>query len=168
MARPIVTADLFDLHHTEVDVCELQFQSYGERSSFFGQCVTLKVFEDHQPVLEVLTEPGQGRVLVVDAGGSLRVGVMGDRVASVGAGNGWAGAVIFGAVRDSEAINALEFGVKALGATARRTFAHSGAARDMPVRFGSVTFAPGNWVYADRDAVLVSPAQLTLPDGSEQ
>jgi regulator of ribonuclease activity A len=163
MIQSIVTADLYDAHHARVRVCDVQFRSYGMRRSFFGPCVTLKVFEDHIPVLETLRTPGDGRVLVVDAGGSLRIGVMGDRVATVGVENGWAGAVIFGAVRDSAGIDGLDFGVKALGATARRTWIHTQGHRDVPVEFGAARFETGNWVYADPDAVLISDARLDLP-----
>jgi regulator of ribonuclease activity A len=159
----IVTADLYDQYHSTAAVCEAQFRSYGRRLQFFGPCATLKVFEDHTPVLAALEKPGNGRVLVVDAGGSLRIGVMGDRVAGVGAKNGWTGAVIFGAVRDSLGINELDFGVKALGATARRGWQQTTGLNDIPVTFGSVTFAPGAWIYADQDAVLVSPTKLELP-----
>ena len=116
----IVTADLYDAHHETVGVCALQFRSFGKRRSFFGPCATVATFEDHTPVLNVLSEPGNGRVLVVDGQGSLRIGLMGDRLAEIGVRNGWAGVVINGAIRDSLGIDALAIGVKALGATARR------------------------------------------------
>lgn len=158
--QPIVTADLYDLHHQSLDVCELQFRSFGKRMSFFGPCVTVKTFEDHLPVLDALQTPGQGQVLVVDAGGSTRVGVMGDRVAEVGVSNGWIGAVIFGAIRDSAGIDALDFGVKALATTARRSWVHGVGHRDIPLSFGGAHFESGFWIYADRDCVLVSPKRL--------
>jgi len=159
----IVTADIFDLHHAELGVCELQFRSFGGRRSFFGPCTTVKVFEDHNPVLEILSTPGAGRILVIDAGGSLRVGVMGDRVAAAGVRNGWIGAIIFGAIRDSAGINGLDFGVKALGATARRGWTQTPGEKAVPVAFGSVRFEPGDWVYADEDCVLAAKRELALP-----
>jgi regulator of ribonuclease activity A len=64
--------------------------------------------------------------------------------------------VIFGAVRDTAGIDAIDFGVKALGTTARRNYVDMGGVVDKPVTFGGVTFTPGAWVYADRDAVIVS------------
>jgi regulator of ribonuclease activity A len=81
---------------------------------------------------------------------------MGDTMAALAAKNGWAGAVIFGAIRDSAAIDALDFGIKAVGTTARRSAQDLGGAVDAPVAIGGVTFRPGDWVYADRDAVIVS------------
>lgn len=159
---PLSTADLYDAHSDTVQVCELQFRSFGKHESFHGPCTTLRCFEDHTPVLSVLQERGEGRVLVVDAGGSLRVGVMGDRLASIAAGNGWSGVVINGAIRDSAGIDPLDLGVKALGATARRGWAAGDSVRDITVSFGGMTFAPGAWLYADRDAVILSPTQLPL------
>jgi regulator of ribonuclease activity A len=160
--KPIVTADIYDVHHAKLDVCELQFRSFGQRLSFHGRCVTVKTFEDHLPVLEALQKPGEGRVLVVDAGASLQVGVMGDRVAEVGVRNGWLGAVIYGAIRDSAGIDQLDFGVKALGATARRTWLHGNGHHDVPLAFGGARFASGSFVYADGDSVLVSREELDL------
>lgn len=161
-ALPVVTADLYDMHHASLAVCELQFRSFGARRSFFGPCTTLSSFEDHTPVLAALREPGAGRVLVVDGQGSLRVGLMGDRLAGIAANNGWAGIVLNGVIRDSLGIDALPIGVKALGATARRGWSPGSGARDIPLRFGGVTFAPGNWIYADPDCVLISPTRLEL------
>jgi regulator of ribonuclease activity A len=157
---PIVTAEIHDAHPDEVAVCDAQFRSFGKRLAFAGPCATLKVHEDHIRARALCSEPGQGRVLVIDAGGSLRIGIMGDTMAALAAQNGWAGAVIFGAVRDTAAIDALDFGVKALGTTARRNYVDMGGVVDKPVSFGGITFAPGAWVYADRDAVIVSPRRL--------
>jgi regulator of ribonuclease activity A len=158
----IVTADIYDQHHAALQVCELQFRSFGKRRSFFGPCSTLSAFEDHTPVLDALQQPGEGRVLVVDGRGSLRVGLMGDRLAEIGAKSGWIGLVINGAVRDSLGIDLLDLGVKALGVTARRGWTPTEGERDAPLHFGSVNFTPGDWVYADQDCVLVSPRKLDL------
>ena len=135
------------------------------RQSFFGRIETLRTFEDHTPVLNTLSEPGEGRVLVVDAGGSLRVGVMGDRLAEIAVRNRWAGAVINGAIRDSAAIDGLSFGVKALGATARRNWQPTRGDRGLKVSFGDVEFVSGHWIYADRDAVIVSAGSLDVSAG---
>lgn len=156
------TADLFDANADTVSVCELQFRSFGKKQRFFGPCVPLLVNEDHRPVLAMLSTPGEGRVLVVDAGGSLRVGVMGDRLAAIAVENNWAGVVVHGAIRDSTAIDALDIGVKSLGTTARRCQTERGGLASAPVRFGGVEFSAGDWVYADVDAVLASPRQLAF------
>ena len=113
-----------------------------------------RAFENHGPVLEALEKDGSGQILIVDGGGSLRVGVMGDRLAAVGVKNGWVGVVIVGAIRDSRGIDELSIGVKALGATARRNWSVGNGRHGVPLQFGSVTVEAGWWAYADRDCVL--------------
>jgi len=156
----IVTADLYDIHHEGLRVCELQFRSFGQADSFFGPCLTVATFQNHEPVLRALELDGQGRVLVVDGQGSLRVGLMGDRLAAIGAENGWRGVVINGAIRDSLGIDALPMGVKALGTTARRGWSTAPSTRGESVSFGGATFATGDWVYADRDCVIIAKDEL--------
>jgi regulator of ribonuclease activity A len=156
----IATADLNDANPDLVRVCNLQFRSFGKKLEFAGPCFTVKVFEDHRKVRAVAETPGEGRVLVVDGGGSLRMGLMGDQMAELAMSNGWIGAVINGPVRDSRAIDALDFGVKALGTTARRSTDEIGGLTDLPVAFGGIEFRSGWWVYADVDAVVVSETEL--------
>ena len=158
----IVTADLYDLHNGELQVCEAPLRQFGKPLSCFGPCETLVTFEDHRPVLRLLEEPGAGRVLVIDAGGSLRVGVLGDRLAGIAVQNGWRGIIVNGAIRDSRGINALEIGVHALGTTARRGNRETEGRAGVPIRFGGVTFTPGDWIYADADCVITAPRELPL------
>ncbi|MGR3366502.1 MAG: ribonuclease E activity regulator RraA [Sagittula sp.] len=155
-SQPICTADLYDAHPESLQVSTLQFRSFGQRPSFWGQVETLTTFEDHTPVLKAVSTPGNGRVLVVDAGGSMRVGVMGDRLAGIAVDNGWVGVVINGLIRDSVGINAVDIGVKALGTTARRGWVATDGQRGTEIAFGALRIAPGDWAYCDEDAVMIS------------
>lgn len=47
-------------------------RDFGGRRRFHGQAVTVKCFESNVLISQLLDTPGQGRVLVADAGGSLR------------------------------------------------------------------------------------------------
>jgi regulator of ribonuclease activity A len=161
----IPLADLWDAYSDELLVCEAQFRSFGRRQSFAGPCMTVKAHEDHRTLMGLAATPGQGRVLVVDAGGSLRVASMGDRIAAAAAANGWIGAVIHGAIRDTAGIDGIDFGVKALGTTARRGENPIGGLVGIPLHFAGLTVKPGDWVYADRDAVAASARELRLPKG---
>lgn len=156
----ISTADLFDTFPHAVDVCTLQFRTFGKRASFHGPVETLAIFESHVPVREALSQPGEGRVLVVDGRGSVRVGVLGDRLGVLAVKNGWKGVIINGAIRDSEAVNALEIGVKAMGTTARRNLDGGPSEQGAILEFGNVRVSPGSWVYADADAVVFSETEL--------
>ena len=157
----IVTADLYDLHHATVGVIDLPLRAFGGLDSFFGPCQTLRVHRDHTPVLAQLEQPGEGRVLVVDAGGIVDTGVMGDRLAATGVDHGWRGVVIWGAIRDSLGIKALPLGVMALSATPRRGWVAQPSTAGEALSLGGVTIRPGQWIYADRDGLLVSDDPLT-------
>ncbi|WP_448627854.1 ribonuclease E activity regulator RraA [Geodermatophilus sp. URMC 64] len=151
------TTDLSDAH-PEAQVGEPLFQSYGGRTAFHGPIATLKVFEDNTLVRAAVEQPGEGRVLVVDGGGSLRCALLGGNLAVAAAENGWAGVVVNGAVRDVDEIDAQPIGVRALAALPRRSQKglHSGQV-GLPVAFAGVAFREGEWLYADRDGIVVLP-----------
>ena len=153
----MTTTDLSDAH-PEAQVCDPVFQAYGGRAAFSGPITTLKVFEDNSMVREIVQTPGEGRVLVVDGGGSLRCGLFGGNLAVAAARNGWAGVVINGCARDADEIDAEPIGVRALALHPRRSERglHSGQA-GIPVHFAGVLFREGEWLLADRDGVLVLP-----------
>jgi regulator of ribonuclease activity A len=154
------TADLWDAHHAEIAVIDAQFRSFGLRRSFSGSCVTVRTPGDHRPVRALAVMPGEGRVIVVDGGARLQVALLGDRIATAAMANGWAGIVAFGAIRDSTAIDALNFGVKALGTIARRAETEIGGETDVDLAIGGATIRSGDWIYADADAVVVSRHRL--------
>lgn len=166
MTSPIVTTDLCDanegaLADGSLRVFDPLLIALGGRASFAGPAVTLKLFEDNSLIADAVKTPGQGRVLVVDAGGSLRCAVFGGNLAAAAAKNGWAGVVINGCARDSAEINAAPIGVRALALHPRRSVKRGVGERDVPVTFLGVTVRPGEWIYADADGVLVSTVALT-------
>ncbi len=149
------TADLIDIDEN-LPSCDLQFRSFGKRKAVQGQIATVSCFEDNALVRKVLSEPGHGRVLVIDGRGSLRCALVGDVVAGLGADNGWAGIVVNGAVRDGELLDAMDFAVKALGTNPRKSSKTAEGAIDIPVAFGGIIFRPGDFLYSDRDGIVVS------------
>lgn len=150
------TTDLSDAH-PDAQVCEPVFRDFGGRKAFHGAVKTLKIFEDNALLRAVLETAGEGRVLVVDAGGSLRCAVLGGNLGQLAVKNGWAGLVINGCIRDSEEIAGQPVGVKALAVHPRKSEKglHSAHA-DRVVSFAGVTFRPGAWLYADADGIVVS------------
>ena len=154
------TTDLSDEFGDEVQVCSPIFRDFGGEARFAGPIATIKCFEDNSLVRDLVAEPGEGRVLVIDAGGSMRRAVLGDLLAKKAVASGWRGFVIFGCIRDSAAISQMLIGVKALGAHPLKTDKRGEGQRDITIRFADVTFKPGDWLYADEDGVLVSPRQL--------
>ncbi|MCA9544041.1 MAG: ribonuclease E activity regulator RraA [Myxococcales bacterium] len=151
------TADLYDIHLEALQVCELPLLDFGGRRRVQGPLATLKCHEDNSRVREALAEPGQGRVLVIDGGGSRRYALLGDNLAQMAVENGWAGVLVHGVIRDAAVIARMDLWVRALGTVPRKTAKRGEGQRDLPVRFGGATFAPGATLVADEDGVVVLP-----------
>nr|WP_246480186.1 ribonuclease E activity regulator RraA [Motiliproteus sediminis] len=156
--------DLCDQFPELVQVVEPMFANFGGRETFGGEIVTIKAFEDNSLVRTQVAEPGRGKVLVVDGGGSLRRAMLGDMLAEKAAGNGWEGIIIYGCIRDVNAIGETDLGVQALATHPMKTDKRGLGDLNVPVTFGGVTFRPGDYVYADNNGVLVSPEPLQLPE----
>ena len=153
------TTDLCDAH-PRVQTAEPIFRHFGGVKRFAGPVATAICLEDNSRVREAVSEPGQGRVLVVDGGGSVRCALLGDLLADKAVSNGWAGVIVNGCVRDSARLGELQLGVLAIAAHPRRSEKRGHGERDVGVRFAGVTFHPGDWVYADEDGLLVSGERL--------
>jgi regulator of ribonuclease activity A len=160
-AAQLKTSDLVD-KYDQVSSCEVQFRILGRRRAFSGRIRTVKCHEDNALLKSVISTPGAGDVLVVDGGGSLRSALMGDNLAGIASRNGWRGAVIYGAVRDLVLLDAIDFGVKALGSNPRKSTKTGAGQEGIRVSFGGVTFTPGHWLYSDDDGLLVSDVPLSL------
>ncbi|MBL8528666.1 MAG: ribonuclease E activity regulator RraA [Burkholderiales bacterium] len=154
------TADLCDHHDDKIRVAEPMFRCYGANLAFSGRIATVKVFEDNVLVRQALAEKGEGRVLVVDGGGSLRCALVGDMLAVLARDNGWSGIVVFGCIRDSAAINEIALGVRALATHPLKSIKKGAGDRNIPVTFAGVTFVPDQYLYADGDGVIVSAVDL--------
>ncbi|MEU9304168.1 ribonuclease E activity regulator RraA [Streptomyces sp. NPDC048269] len=155
---PVPTADLYDEHGEMLGICATQFRLLGGRRLFAGPVRTLSCHEDNALLRELVHGPGEGAVLVVDGGGSLRTALVGDLLAGAAERNGWAGLIINGAVRDSVALGGLGLGVMALGTVPRKSGKTGAGTVDEPVTIGGTTFRPGDTVHADADGVVVLPA----------
>jgi regulator of ribonuclease activity A len=159
------TTDLCDAHSYMLDDGTLAvlppiFHTFGQRVKFSGPAVTLQVFEDNALVRATLEGPGQGRVLVVDGGGSMRCALVGGQLAKLAQDNAWNGVVVYGCVRDSDEINSFEIGVRALAIHPRRSARLGAGERDGRVTIGEVPVSPGDWIYADADGILVAQQKL--------
>ncbi|AWF81709.1 putative 4-hydroxy-4-methyl-2-oxoglutarate aldolase [Microbulbifer sp. A4B17] len=154
------TPDLCDAYPDNVRVVDPMFINYGGRERFGGQVVTIKCFEDNSLVRELVAEPGQGKVLVVDAGGSMRRACLGDMLAEKAVANGWEGILMYGCIRDVDEIAQLDLGVQALGSHPMKTEKKGIGERDLAVSFGGVDFHPGEYLYADNNGILVADKQL--------
>jgi regulator of ribonuclease activity A len=169
MHQAFITCDLCDANENLIAEGTLRvlppvFQHYGQRAAFSGQAVTVKCHEDNSLVKSILEgETGAGRVLVIDGGGSTRMALLGGNIAAAAAKNGWAGVVVFGAVRDAAELYGCAIGVRALALCPQRSVRRGQGVRDVTVSIAGVRVAPGDWVYADADGLILSDTALTAP-----
>lgn len=133
---------------------------YGGKSCFFGQIVTVKCHEDNSRVKELFATAGHGRVLVVDGGGSLRCALLGDMIAKSGMDNGWAGIIIYGALRDVADLGTMNIGAMALASTPKKSVRKGVGEVGITLSFGGVSIRDGDYLYADQNGVILSSSPL--------
>jgi regulator of ribonuclease activity A len=160
------TTDLCDAHEDKLASGALRvlapiFQSFGKRAMFSGRVKTLKTFEDNSLVKQAVESPGEGCVLVVDGGASLRCALLGGNLAKAAAQNGWAGVILNAPVRDADEIDSFDIGVRALAKVPVRSQKRGVGEYDVVLNFAGATIKSGNWCYADRDGVLISDVDLS-------
>lgn len=149
------TADLVDEIGPDVGSCDVQFRQFGARSQFAGRISTVRCYQDNALLKSVLSEPGDGGVLLIDGGGSLHTALVGDIIAELARSNGWVGLIVNGAVRDVTALRGVDIGIKALGTNPRKSGKSGTGERDVVVNLGGVAFVPGQTVYSDDDGLIV-------------
>jgi regulator of ribonuclease activity A len=153
------TADLLD-SHPSLEACEAGLRHFGGVRRFSGRAVTVRAFEDNSLVRELVRTAGEGRVLVVDGGGSGRCALLGDLLAQAAVDHGWAGVIVDGCIRDSVALAGLALGVMARGVQPRRSDKHGQGVRDVVVEILGARVAPGDFVYADEDGVVFAKGAI--------
>lgn len=160
------TTDICDAHEDliakrQLRVCAPVLKSYGGLTRFMGAAVTLKVFEDNTWVRTLLDEPGQGRVLVIDGGGSTRCALVGGNLGVLAEKNNWAGIVVFGCVRDTLELAQSKVGIRALATHPQKSVKRNVGERDLVIEIAGTVVKPGDMIYADEDGVIVSDKPLT-------
>lgn len=149
------TADLSDELGDAVQVAEPIWQDYGGNVAFQGPAATVRCHNDNSKVREMLQSPGNGRVLVVDGNASTQCALLGDMLGELAVKNQWAGVVVYGYIRDAQALGALPLGIKALGTFPRKSVKAGLGDTQVAVSFAGVDIAPGDIIYADADGILV-------------
>ena len=144
-----VLPDLCDQYGDSLRVLSPMLKNFGGNNCFHGKISTIKCHEDNSFVADAVREEGDGSVLVVDGGGSLRCALLGDNLAAIAASNSWAGIVVFGCVRDVVALKNISLGIQAIAPHPMKSVKRQVGLRDVEVSFGGVSFIPGQYVYAD-------------------
>ncbi|OAN14127.1 ribonuclease activity regulator protein RraA [Photobacterium jeanii] len=154
--------DLCDHYEQDVRWLPQTFVDYGGKSIFFGEVVTLRCFEDNSLVRDIVSQDGKGKVLFIDGHGSCNRALLGDQLALLAVKNGWQGIVINGAARDVATLGDLDLGVKALGACPIKTVKRQTGDQNVTLTVAHTMIYPGDYLYADRNGVLLSRDELDL------
>lgn len=157
-----VTPDLCDANPEDVRVLAPILKNFGAKKQFCGEIVTVKCFEDNTFIKEHMANDGTGKVMVVDGGGSLRCALLGDLIAANGVKNNWEGIVIYGCVRDVDALATINLGVQALASIPIKSNRQGRGDLNIDVTFGGITFKAGEYVYADNNGVIISRNPLKV------
>lgn len=162
------TSELCDIYQENVNVVEPLFSNFGGCSSFGGQITTVKCFEDNGLLFDLLEENGEGRILLIDGGGSVRRALIDAELAFLAAQNGWEGIVLYGAVRQVDDLSELDIGIQAMAAIPAGCASEGIGESDIRVNFGGVTFFSGDYLYADNTGIILSDVPLDAPEGDEE
>ena len=154
-ASAFSTAELCDRFGSQVQVCRAPLESYGGRRVAWGTIDCMRCVEDAALLRTLLAQPGKGRILVVDGGGSTRAAILGDRMARLAMDQGWTGVIVHGAVRDVDTLRTLDLAVLALGHVPVRGGKTGLGEHGVDLRFGEASFVPGAFVCLDGDGVVV-------------
>lgn len=156
------TADLCDAYSSlsGFQIAQPVFKSFGSNCRFAGQITTLKVLEDNVLIRNTLEQPVDNRVLVVDGQGSLNCALLGDNLALIAHKNGWQGIVIYGCIRDSEQINLIPIGIKALGTHPLKSQKNGTGSQGPAINFAGITFEPDHYIFSDPDGIVVSNEKI--------
>lgn len=158
------TCDLCDAHKGDTSgafrVLPPVFRDFGAQRRFAGPVVTVQCLDDNTVVKAAVESPGEGRVLVVDGGASLRRALLGGNLGAAAARNGWAGVLVDGCVRDVAELSVCATGIRALASMPLPTDRRNQGLRDVVVRVQGVTVRPGEWLYADEDGTVIADRPL--------
>lgn len=140
----------------------LHFYDYGGSTSFSGQIETVQAYDSPNFVSQVLNQPGQNKVLVIDGGGIRPdMGAVFDgEMANAALRNGWKGVIVHGVVQNVAQLQRSQIGVKALGTSPMKGKGAMGQ-KGMALNLGTTQLQPGWWLYADADGVIVSQTDIS-------
>nr|GEU36982.1 putative 4-hydroxy-4-methyl-2-oxoglutarate aldolase 2 [Tanacetum cinerariifolium]GEW49104.1 putative 4-hydroxy-4-methyl-2-oxoglutarate aldolase 2 [Tanacetum cinerariifolium] len=105
-------------------------------------------------------EKDNGRVLVVDGGGSLRCAILDGNPVVQAQNNRWAGVVVNGCVRDVDEINSCDIGFRALASHPVKANKKGIGEKHVPVAFAGTRILDGEYLNADTDGILISKTEL--------
>ena len=150
----LYTADLCDTYADRIQVFPNRYHAYGKVRHLYGSIVTLRLVRNNAALTELLKEPGNGRIIVVDVGAEYYA-VVGENLAKLALENGWGGIFVHGYVRDIHITRTLPVGLWALGTCPRKSFETHPGMLNIPLTIDDITVTPGQYLVADEDGIVM-------------
>ena len=156
----IATADLCDVADAVIAM-DARIRPVWQDARLAGPAFTIRVPPGENPsVRAALEQASPGDVIVIDGGGYEIRALWGGNVSARARERGLAGAVVDGAVRDLDEIEALGFPVFAAAVVPTPPIREREGEIGVEISCGGLTVRPGDHVYGDRDGVVVVAAEL--------
>ena len=136
--------------------------SYGAKSVFEGEVVTVACPNDNSLAKELISQKGNGKILFIDGNASKAVALLGDNLAQQALDNNWSGIVVNGMVRDVEILRSIPLAIYARGSCPKKSNKNNAGNINVDVCIDGVDIKPSFWIYGDENGILISPAKLEL------
>jgi RraA family protein len=123
-----------------------------------GSALTVKTRTvDNLLVHKALDIAQPGDIIVIAAEGDTHSAILGEIMVQMAIKKGLKGYLIDGCIRDSEAIQEMDFPVFAVGVSPKGPYKDGPGEINFPVSCGGVVINPGDIIVGDRDGVVVIP-----------
>jgi len=142
--------------------CLIGLNSYGAKSVFEGEVVTVVCPNDNSLAKELISQKGNGKILFIDSNASKAVALLGDNLAQQALENNWSGIVVNGMVRDIEILRSIPLAIYARGSCPKKSNKNDAGNINVDVCIDGVDVKPTFWAYGDENGILISPAKLEL------
>ena len=142
--------------------CLVGLNSYGAKSVFEGEVVTVVCPNDNSLAKELISQKGNGKILFIDGNASKAVALLGDNLAQQALDNNWSGIVVNGMVRDVEILRSIPLAIYARGSCPKKSNKNDAGNINVDVSIDGVDIKPSFWAYGDENGILISPAKLEL------
>jgi regulator of ribonuclease activity A len=142
--------------------CLIGLNSYGAKSVFEGEVVTVVCPNDNSLAKELISQKGNGKILFIDGNASKAVALLGDNLAQQALDNNWSGIVVNGMVRDIEILRSIPLAIYARGSCPKKSNKNDAGNINVDVCIDGVDVKPTFWAYGDENGILISPAKLEL------
>jgi len=148
-----LTADLCDAHD-EASVAPGDFVNYGAGTACLGPVEVITTENDNSLVSSTVRESGNGRILVVDNGGSANCAMVGGDLARAAHENGWLGIIVDGAIRDVVELERVPIAIFARTSCPRKSVKRGIGTRGEPINFAGIAVSRDDIAAADADGVI--------------